>query len=231
MGDSRIAAIADAAYARLAELRGITPPTREIKAKVKAESIQPQFVVSSHGHQVARRWQIPQSISLHFFTKPGQDLYCSRILQSQVCRREVQGGFHYTGPRPGEAPASKNFMDYDYHLTPDPSPRDGFHSGVVVCGERPILYLNTIAEGIWFSELILGIVKYCQMAGWPEGKLIHITGLFCRGGEDAAAPAAGAAYDPFAPNTNTRGGSRNRQQSRRLRKRINKHKRKTHKRR
>lgn len=185
----------------LVKLNGIIPPGPNIKELVNRSCeegrklIEPNFVISSHGGQIVKRWEIPSHVNLLFFTEPGKDLTCIRDLQSQVCRKEKVGPFVHSGSRDITRP---NYMEYDYELSPDksdPSDPKFFYSGIVMCKSEVIFRMHPWEDKtILFSDLVNGIVEYCRLAGWPAEQEINITGLFCRG--EIPIPPLVNPYDP-----------------------------------
>lgn len=173
----------------------VTPPKKDLLEKVRSGTPpKPQFVISAHGGQVKHVWPVPPRISLHFFTQPGADLFCDKVDQTKVCTGEKKGTFSYHGPNVGQPYQPENCMQYNYLLRPDTEnvKTVGFHSGVVLCPNTPILYMRYIEQPIWLSDLVNNIIHFCDLAGYPHTQRIHITCLFCRGDlpEGYAPPAA-----------------------------------------
>lgn len=174
-------------------------PTQAIRKKIAARQFNKlDFVISSHGGQIAQRWAIPPRVALHFFTQPGEILYCDKVLQTQVCAGTHLAPFSYYGPKPGQPYRANHCLDYNYILTPDyarvANNNVGFHSGVVLCPNTVLAKFRYQADsGVWLSDLVDNIVNWCEMAGWPKNKMIHITCLFCR---DNAKGLAGPVVRP-----------------------------------
>lgn len=173
------------------KLNGIYEPTPELITSIKEtlkkgqKPVEANFVLSAHGGQTRKSWEIPPNVNLFFFTAPGENLSCVRDLQSEVCRKEKTGIHKHSGPKIGVIRTSDNNMDYDYLLTPDttePTNPAYFISGIVHCTVKPIYRIKPWEKKeIWFSDLVIGIVEYCRLAGYPPEQEINITGLFCRG--------------------------------------------------
>lgn len=174
-----------------AKLNGINLPHKELVQAIKyniangKKQIEANFVLSSHGAQVKKKWEIPKEVNIFFFTEPGKDLFCIRDLQSEVCRKIKTGPYKHSGAKIGTESVPENYMEYDYLLSSDETDKSNplfFYSGISHCTIKPIYYMNKFeAKEIWFSDLVLGITEFCRLAGYPPEQEINITGLFCRG--------------------------------------------------
>jgi hypothetical protein len=152
------------------------------------------YVISAHANeQINRTIEVPENMTLHYFTDLGEEIVCPRHAQTEVCAGKVKHLKDYMYG-PGELVYDSVLSGEDY----DPSDEESFLAGVVECGskDKPIvqIYKNTT---IRLSEIIQKIQDNERRKGRSVPILVHC--LFCRSIEyNGVLVANGKSYNVYA---------------------------------
>lgn len=176
------------------------------------------YVLSAHAAFGDTNIPIPQNFAIQFYSVPGQELVCTRHLQTEVCRGESNPNL--TLRRVGWT------AEYKLYADPDPLAEFGFLSGVKDCEANTILINFTafhrqqvrlgLNPPVFLLSLCLNMLATYHATTYPGRKaVLHFLACRSHGGEDAMintetgllVGSAGQAYSAEA-NASFRGGMR-----------------------